>query len=161
LAAYHAISAGKTETAKNVWGTDYPYLQSENSVADLLCSEFYSEVIVPKDEFLTKLVELGVENARESEKIIGENKKSDSGTVLNISLCGKNFTGAQIRKAFNLRSAVFDLILKEDSLVFTVSGYGHGIGMSQFGANYMAQQGSDYKEIITAYYRDIEIIELK
>ena len=160
LAAYHAISAGKTETAKNVWGTDYPYLQSENSVADLLCGEFYSEVTVAKEEFLTKLTEIGATNAKEAEKIIGESKKSDSGTVLNITLCGKSFTGAQIREAFELRSAAFDLVLKENNLIFTVSGYGHGVGMSQFGANYMAQQGSDYKEIISAYYRGVQIVDV-
>ena len=161
LAAYHAISAGKTETAKNVWGTDYPYLQSENSVCDLLSSNFYSEVSVGVDDFTKKITELGVQISGDTENIIGKCNKSPSGTVLNIELCGSKITGAKIREAFDLRSAAFDLVFKNNNFVFTVSGYGHGVGMSQFGANYMAMQGSDYKEIITTYYRGCEIVDIK
>lgn len=161
LAAYHAISAGKTETAKNVWGTDYPYLQSENSVGDLLCADFYSELSVSADDFTKKITELEIQVTGEMDKAIGTIKKSPSGTVLNIEVCGKKVTGAQMREAFALRSAAFDVIYKEGSFVFTVSGYGHGVGMSQFGANYMAQQGSDYKEILSAYYRGVEIVDIK
>ena len=62
---------------------------------------------------------------------------------------------------FSLRSASFDLIFKEDTFIFTVSGYGHGVGMSQFGANYMAEQGSTYDEIISAYYRGVKIVNMK
>lgn len=160
LAAYHAISAGKTETAKNVWGTDYPYLQSENSVGDLLCTDFYSELTISSDEFVRKITELGVEVNVAVENIIGESNKSSAGTVLTIKLCGSNITGAKIREVFGLRSAAFDIVYKNNNFVFTVSGYGHGVGMSQFGANYMAQQGSDYKEIITTYYRGCEIVDI-
>ena len=94
-------------------------------------------------------------------KYIGEYNKSEAGTVLNIVLCGKKYTGAQIRELFNLKSAAFDIAFKNDKFIFSVSGYGHGVGMSQFGANYLAQQGSDYKEIINAFYRNVEIITLK
>lgn len=160
LSAYHSISSGKTETAKNVWGTDYPYLQSENSVGDLLCPEFYSEVVISPDDFATKLSILGVTPETEYNKFIGETQKSESGTVLSIKLCNRNFSGAEIREAFDLKSAAFDLVLKDGNFVFSVSGYGHGVGMSQYGANYMAQQGSNYKEIISAYYRGTEIIDL-
>lgn len=160
LAVYHAISSGKTETAKNVWGSDYPYLQSENSVGDLLCAEYYSELKVNSDEFIHKITGLGIEVNCEAEKIIGSSKKSQSGTVLELELCGKKCTGMKIREAFGLRSAAFDIIFKNNMFVFTVSGYGHGVGMSQFGANYLAQQGSDYKEIIATYYRGSEIVNI-
>lgn len=161
LAAYHSISSGKTETAKNVWGTDYPYLQSENSVCDLLSPDFYSETIVPIEEFKIKINELGAELKENEETFIGESKKSSAGTVLSIVLYGKAMTGADIRKTFDLRSAAFDITFKNNTFIFTVSGYGHGVGMSQFGANYMAQQGSDYKEIIATYYRNCDIIKIK
>ena len=160
LAVYHAISSGKTETAKNVWGTDYPYLQSENSVGDLLCAEYYSEQKVKSEEFIQKIAEIGIEVNCEADKIIGSSKKSQSGTVLEIELCGKKITGLQIREVFDLRSAAFDVIFENNTFVFTVSGYGHGVGMSQFGANYMAQQGSNYKEIISTYYRNCEIVDI-
>ena len=161
MAVYHAISAGKTETAKNVWGTDYPYLQSENSVCDLLSPDFYSEVNVSVDDFIKKITELGVEISGETANIIGKCNKSPSGTVLDIELCGNKITGAKIREAFELRSSAFDVVFKNNNFVFTVSGYGHGVGMSQFGANYLAKQGSDYKEIITTYYRGCEILDIK
>ena len=57
-----------------------------------------------------------------------------------------------MRSVFSLRSANFDVVYTEDKFVFTVRGYGHGVGMSQYGANYMAQQGSDYQEILAWYY---------
>lgn len=161
LAAYHSISPGKTETAKNVWGSDYPYLQSENSVGDLLCPEFYSEVVVTKEEFIKKLTELGATPGENINEFIGENNKSEAGMVMSIELCGKVFSGVEIREAFELKAAAFDLSLKDENFVFSVSGYGHGVGMSQYGANYMAQQGSDYKEIITSYYRGCEIVDIK
>ena len=160
LAVYHAISPGKTEKAKNVWGTDYPYLQSENSVGDLLSADFYSEAKFSKEDFTNKLAEVGIEVLSESENLIGEVNKSSSGTVLDIELCGQKVPGTKIREVFGLRSAAFDLIYKSNAFVFTVSGYGHGVGMSQFGANYMAQQGSSYEEIIKTYYRGCEIIHI-
>jgi stage II sporulation protein D len=161
LAVYHRISSGKTETAKNVWGSDYPYLQSENSVGDLLCPDFYSEVSVTAEDFSKKLTDLGATGTGEFSKFIGKSNKSSAGTVLTIELCGKSFSGVQIREAFNLKSAAFDLAFKDNNFIFSVSGDGHGVGMSQYGANYMAQQGSDYKEIILAYYRGSEIIDIK
>ena len=161
LAVYHSVSPGKTESSKNVWGSDCPYLQSENSVGDLLCPDFYSEVVVEKEEFIKKLTDLGAVPKDDSTTFIGENNKSEAGMVLTIELCGKSFSGAEIREAFELKSAAFDVVLKNDNFVFSVSGHGHGVGMSQYGANYMAQQGSDYKEIITSYYRGCEIVDIK
>ena len=161
LAAYHKVSAGKTETAKNVWGSDYPYLQAENSVGDLLCPEFYSEVVVSAEDFTKKLVDFGASPGENINEYIGSKSKSDSGTVLSLELCEKKFTGAEVREMFGLKSAAFDITLKENVFIFSVSGNGHGVGMSQYGANYMAQQGSSYKEIITSYYRGSEIIEIK
>ena len=70
-----------------------------------------------------------------------------------VTLFGKEFTGSDIRSAFSLRSANFDLEMGEETVTFTVRGYGHGVGMSQFGANTMASQGSKYKEILAWYYK--------
>lgn len=161
LAAYHAISPGNTETAQNVWGTDYPYLQSENSAGDLLAPEYLSEVTLSTEDFAGKLEALGCTVSGEAASYIGTSQKSEAGTVLKITLCGKELIGADLRKAFSLRSAAFDLTYREGNFVFTVSGYGHGVGMSQFGANYMAQQGSGYADIIAAYYRGVSIVTLQ
>lgn len=161
LAVYHGISAGKTEAAKNVWGSDYAYLQSENSIGDLLCPEFYSEVAVTAEDFSKKLIELGATPTEDFSKYIGKINKSSAGTVMEIEFCGKTFSGSQIRDAFNLKSAAFDVAFENNNFVFSVSGDGHGVGMSQYGANYMAQQGSNYKDIISFYYRGSQIIDLK
>ena len=161
LAVYHAISCGNTETAKNVWNMEYPYLQSENSIGDLLSPDFLSEVKLTTENFTAKLKELGCEVTGEPSKYIGKITKSDAGYVTKITLGGKEFTGDKIRETFSLRSAAFDLVFKEDTFIFTVSGYGHGVGMSQFGANYMAEQGSTFDEIISAYYRGVKIVNMK
>lgn len=160
LAVYHAVSPGNTETAKNIWGSDYPYLQSENSVGDLLAPDYLSEVKFSADEFKEKISSLGAKAGEDATKYIGDIKKSTAGTVLKITLCGKEFSGVEIRNAFSLRSAAFDLVLKDKEFVFTVMGYGHGVGMSQFGADYLAKQGSKYTEILAAYYRGISIVEI-
>lgn len=161
LAAYHAISPGNTETAENVWGTACPYLQCENSAVDLLAPGYLSEVKLSTEDFVKGLSALECTVSGEATAYIGESQKSEAGTVLNITLCGKEVTGAQVRKAFSLRSAAFELSYAEGTFTFTVSGYGHGVGMSQFGANYMAQQGAGYREILAAYYRGASVVQLK
>ncbi len=161
LAAYHAISSGNTETAENVWGTNYPYLQSESSVGDLLAPDYLSEVRVEEAAFKEALTALGVAPAGESSTYIGTSKKSVAGTVLSITLCGKEITGSAVREKFSLRSAAFDLKYQDGVFIFSVMGYGHGVGMSQFGADYMAKQGSTYKEILAAYYHGTNIVDLE
>ena len=126
-----------------------------------MCPEFYSEVLVTAEDFVNKLSELGASSTEDFSQYIGNVNKSSAGTVLQIEICGKTFSGAQIREAFNLKSAAFDVNFKDNNFVFSVSGDGHGVGMSQYGANYMAQQGSNYKEILQFYYRGCQIINIK
>lgn len=161
LAAYHAISPGNTESAKNVWGSDYPYLQSVSSAYDLLSPNYLSEVRAKTTDFTKKITALGANPEGSPAKYIGKATKTSAGMVSKIIICGKEFTGSQIREAFGLRSAAFDLSFKDDTFIFTVTGYGHGVGMSQFGANYMAQQGHTYDEIIFAYYKGAEIVSIE
>ena len=149
--AYFAISSGVTENAEDVFGFESPYLKAVPSPWDLTASGYCTEKTVSHgdlDGILKK------ENAGySSEKGIGEVRRTDSGTVLSIEIGGIEYGGARIRELFGLRSAVFDVTRDGESVVFTVKGYGHGVGMSQYGANAMAQQGSDYKEILRHYYK--------
>lgn len=151
LAAYHAISGGRTEDSENVWGSSYPYLKPVESVGDLLAPDYASTVTYTKQEFIQLAAELPVTLSADA-NFISTPECTSSGTVQSYQLGGQSFTGQQMRKAFGLRSANFDLSEKDGNLVFTVRGYGHGVGMSQYGANYMAQQGSDFKEILQWYY---------
>lgn len=150
LAVYHAVSAGRTETAAAVWGKDYPYLQSVECVGDMLCDNYQTERILTPQK-LCELLGDGLVLKGEADEI-GACEKSDCGTVKKISLGGKNYSGADIRKALDLRSSNFDLTLTEGNFKFLVRGYGHGVGMSQNGADFLADQGSGYREILNWFY---------
>lgn len=157
LAAYCDISGGKTESAKNVWGLDLPYLQPVESVGDMLADKYISTVTYTKDEFSSIASALGIRLSGDADSWVGASSCSDSGTVLKITLGGKSFSGAKVRSTFSLRSANFDIEHTGGKFIFTVRGNGHGVGMSQYGADYMAKKGSKYDEIIKWYYTNVQI----
>ena len=153
MAAYHAISSGKTESAANVWGEDVAYLQTVDSRWDKDSSRYSSEVICSASE-LRKLLEnvSGADFRSDESDWIKIKSTSDAGTVLEAEVCGVEMTGMEMRKLLSLRSPVFETEYTDGDFVFTVSGYGHGVGMSQNGADSMAQEGYTYDEIIAHYY---------
>lgn len=157
LAVCHSISGGKTEAATDIWGGEYPYLKPVESVGDVLSPNYLSEVTVSSDDMAKALKTLNIPAEGEPSKWIGEIKRSDSGTVLKIKLCGTELKGSDLRTALSLRSANFDVEYSDGGFKFTVRGYGHGVGMSQYGAQFMALQGSTYKEILKWYYTDCEV----
>jgi stage II sporulation protein D len=156
LAVYHAISYGKTEDAKNIWGKDYPYLKSVESYGDKLCSEYTSTLCVTQDEFKEKLKEK-IDFSKYPEVSLTKPNCTDAGTVSSITICNTEFTGSEIRQIFELRSSNFEIEQADGNFNFTAYGYGHSVGLSQNGANYMAKQGSDFKEILTHYYQNCKI----
>ena len=152
-AVYHDISAGRTESAQTVWGDTIPYLVPVASVGDLTAPGYISEKTVTKTAFAEALQKAHPDwKPSVGHDTIGTPKRSESGMVTKVTLLGETFTGKEIRKAFSLRSANFDVTVKEDTVVFTVRGHGHLVGMSQFGAGVMAAQGSSYREILSWYY---------
>lgn len=157
LCVYHAVSGGRTESAENIWGGEYPYLVPVESVADMLASDFVSTVTYTTEEFksLCKSSEIALDG--EYESYFSEIETTDSGTVKTMKICNTEYSGQEIRSAFGLRSANFDISFDDGKFVFTVRGYGHGVGMSQYGANEMAKEGADYKEILLWYYSNCEI----
>lgn len=160
LSVYHAISTGKTESAKNVWGGNYSYLKAVDSSGDLLSENYTSTVSLTADEVSSKLSEI-CEVSGDEGSYFGKSEKTESGNVKEISVCGKTVSGARIRSLFGLRSNSFDVKYEDGKFNFTVRGYGHGVGMSQYGADYMAKQGSDFKEILTHYYTDCAVEKVK
>lgn len=158
MAAYHAISSGKTESAENIWGKKIDYLTGTDSEWDTESTRYSSEVIFSAEELKDLLgsTENTDFSADESEWVKIKST-SDAGTVLEIELCGAVMTGMQARNLLGLRSPVFDTEFEDGEYVFSVSGYGHGVGMSQNGANCMAQAGSSYEEIIAHYYSGTQI----
>ncbi len=151
LAAYHAVSCGKTESAKVVWGKDYPYLQAVESIGDLLSPDYLSVRTFTEKEFSEKMAEY-VKLEGDAAKWIGSADYSDSGTVISYTFGGTKVSGEDIRDALGLRSAAFDVAYKEGEFTFNVKGYGHGVGMSQYGARYLASTGSSFVEILSHYY---------
>ena len=149
LAAYHAISSGKTEASSNVWGQAIPYLISVDSEGDKLADKYKTTLKIAVADADKSLAAFGVTAA---ELVKGKQTKTDCGTVKTIACKNTSVTGEQLRAAFGLRSANFDLKLTEKHLKITVRGYGHGVGMSQNGANYLAKAGNTYRQILNHYY---------
>lgn len=149
LTLYHAISSGKTNDCADVWGKDLPYLKSVDSIGDKLNKDYISTAAFTAADLSAKL---GV-----SGNGFQEIKKSGSGLVKSANFGSKTFSGAEIQKALGLRSAAFDIAQSGENYTFTVYGYGHGVGMSQSGADYMAKQGATYREILAHYYKGAKI----
>ncbi len=157
IAAYHALSPGKTESAKNVWGKDIPYLVSVESVGDKLSPDFSETLKFTPDKFRKCAEKLDVSLGEDISKWVGKTDATDIGTVNTIALGNKNISGLQFRDAFGLKSAVFSVSYGNDSFTIISYGFGHGVGMSQYGADYMARQGSTFDEILKHYYKGVEI----
>ncbi len=153
--AYHAMSSGRTNSALDVWGKDVPYLQSVTSDGDRLSPKFISTYDFSEAEMINGLASCGVKDIKSVE--IGSAETNSGGYVKKIEISGNELTGESLRKAFSLRSGAFTLTQKDGTFTFTCTGYGHGVGMSQNAAAYMAKNGSTYEEILKHYYTGIEI----
>ena len=151
LAAYHAISSGRTENAAEIWGGNYSYLTAVESTGDKLSPNYLSTVTFTASDLKEKLSGY-IDLQGNGDGWIGEIKRTQSGSVITAVINGNAISGDKIRKALELRSANFDIAFADGTFTFTVRGYGHGIGMSQYGAHYMAMQGKTYKEILLHYY---------
>ncbi len=159
IAAFCAVSNGKTEDAENLWGSSVPYLKSVKSDGDKLSPGYATTVSFDKKDFLKALKDSNInyDNITSLKNTLKVTEKSSAGTVLSCNLNGKTYTGEDIRKIFSLRSPTFTVKSTDSSVTFSVTGYGHGIGLSQYGSNYLAQQGYSYEEILKHYYTDVEI----
>ena len=160
LAVFHSSSAGRTRAAGEVWLNDLPYLQAVDSPEDgEAIPNYYSRVEFSASEFREKVLAACPE-ADLSGDMGGwlQDAASDAaGSVQTLRVGGVEMKGARLRGILGLRSACFDWEVQEGSLVFFVTGYGHGVGMSQYGANAMAAAGSDYREILTHYYTGVTV----
>lgn len=152
-AYYFAMSNGKTEDVSLVFGENIDYLVSVDSSWDENVKNFMVTNEIEKEEFCEKL-DISCEEIK-----IEEIKRTDSNRVDTIKINGKEYKGTKIRALLNLRSTDFDIEIKE-SINITTRGYGHGVGMSQYGANEMAKNGATYEEILKYYYKDINLTKI-
>ena len=154
-AAYCALCPGRTESAETVWGADVPYLQSVTSPGDRLSPDFTSSTALTADEVREKLsAQSGITLPDDPAAWITGLTLSENGTgvVASVTVGGKAMTGQQFRTLLGLRSPAFTVSFADGRFTFTCTGNGHGVGMSQYGADYMARQGADYREILSHYY---------
>lgn len=161
---FFSTSSGKTEDAKDVFSFDIPYLKAEESKGEEGAPKYESTVNIPIDDFITKI------NSNYSDANLKKNQLSsmvsiksytEGGSVKEIQVGGALIKGTEFRKLFGLNSSNFSVQFIDSKVVIKCKGYGHGVGMSQWGANVMAKNGSSYDEILKHYYRGIEIQKIK
>lgn len=159
LAAFHSLSSGITESAEHVWGSALPYLISVDSKSDAAAPRYCEEVTFSADELKQKLCAAvpGLELTGDCTKWLKINQTTEAGTVQEISAGTTLLDGQTVRTALGLRSAAFTVTADKEKVTFSTKGYGHGVGMSQYGANAMAQSGKTYTEILAHYYPGTEL----
>lgn len=146
-ALYHSTNNGKTESSLDVFGNYYPYLISVSSEYDKNASSYLRTINMPLDTISNKLG-LNLNN----DSVISILSYTDGGNIKEININGNNFSGKKVRELLGLRSADFDISISDNNANITTRGYGHSVGMSQYGANGMANAGYSYKDILSHYY---------
>ncbi len=151
-ALFFSTSVGATENSEEVFSAALPYLRSVESVWDeqspvytdtytFTLESFYEKLNLPYNETLT----------------IEVTEKTSTGRTKTLKVNGEEFNGREFAKTLNLRSNYFDIVQNEENVTITTKGFGHGVGMSQYGANGMAKEGYTYEEILKYYYQNTEI----
>ena len=160
-ACYHAASCGHTEASQNVWLTALPYLQGVDSPWDRTAPDFEVTVEYTAPQLSDAVASLtGAIPQGDAAGWLGDTVWDAAGYVQSITIAGQKLTGSEVRGALGLRSACFSMAW--DGTVFTVTtrGYGHGVGLSQYGAKAMAESGSSWREILTYYFPGTQVHEV-
>jgi len=162
LAVFHAISSGKTESASEIWGGEYPYLVSVDSTDDEAAAGYRAEVSIKTADFKAKAqatwpkADLSGANST----WITDVKRSAEGSIMNCKIGGVTVSGDTLRNVLALRSANITITTTTDALTFQTKGYGHGVGMSQAGAIAMGVARKTYREILEHYYTNAIIDQI-
>lgn len=161
---FFSVSSGKTEDAKDVFSVNVPYLKSEESKGEENAPKYKTTLEVPISEFINK-INSKYNNANLKKESLSSTIKVESytegGSVKEIKVGGEIIKGTEFRTLFNLNSTNFKLEFGDKVIKINCTGYGHGVGMSQWGANAMAKNGAKYNEILKHYYNGVEIQEIK
>lgn len=153
MTVFHALSSGRTLSAAQVWGKDIPYLKQVEAPGDNLSDKLESVITFTGDEFRQLFEEEGlIFESDETEKWASVKEKSEEGYIRRLTICSEDFTARQLRKILSLPSESFTAKTENSNFIFTAYGRGHGVGMSQYSADYMARQGKSYEEILAHFY---------
>ena len=154
-ACYHAISCGSTEASQNVWNEAIPYLQGVDSPLDLTSPDYEKTVTYTVQQMYDALTLSGLgldPDSADPDRWFGRSSRTPAGYVEQIDVLGTPLTGPQLRQMLALRSAAFEITFRDDCFSVTTQGYGHGVGLSQYGAKALAESGKSCQEILSHYY---------
>ncbi len=158
-ALFHSSSGGRTENSEDVFASTVPYLRSVDS-------PYEEEATHRNDQISLSLLDLASRlNSKYQDRYTGNftaadikiQSRTEGGNVSAFTVGNASYTGREIREALELASANFTVSAEGETVVFTTNGYGHGVGMSQYGANGMAKEGYNYREILSHYYTGVKI----
>ena len=156
-AAFHASSAGRTQDAVAVWGSTVPYLASVATPEGEEAPNYRTTAVLTAEQVRAALEPLGCKLEEEKpEEWLKELEYSESGGLLSAQVGGVALRGNELRTALGLRSPSFTVEYGTEGFTFHVTGYGHGVGLSQYGANALAKQGKGWREILSWYYTGVE-----
>ncbi|KAB3539696.1 stage II sporulation protein D [Alkaliphilus pronyensis] len=161
---YHSTSGGRTENSEDVFLRAVPYLRSVSSPYEERSPVLVDKKVVPVNDFVNQLkvyrksIKLTAKNI---EGQIAIHDRSSGGSIKRMTIGNEEFTGREIRELFKLKSADFTIKASGDNIEFTTRGYGHGVGMSQWGANGMAEKGESYQDILQHYYQGTQLSKIK
>ena len=153
-ATYFSCSGGRTEDAVAVWGTDVPYLQSVSSPGEEHAAHYADTVFFSLQAFEDALQKKLPDDASQW---FGNVSHTPSGSVESMIIGGTSYSGTQLRKLLGLRSTVFEMHIENDAVAVRTKGFGHRVGMSQYGADAMARSGSDFAQILHHYYQNVQL----
>ena len=159
-AFFHSNSGGTTEAPINVWGgSGYPYLQSVSTSGEDAYSQYNSEAEFTKKEFEEKIKKehSDFKIDYKKEECIKVEEYTEGNRVKTVKIGNLELSGVEVRNIFGLKSANFEISIKDDKIRFQVIGYGHGVGMSQTGADSLAKEGKNYEDIIHHFYTGVKI----
>lgn len=157
-ATYFSCSGGRTEDAVAVWGSDFPYLRSVESPGEEGAAWFTDEAVFSRQALEAAL---GISLPEDPGDWFGEMTHTAGGGVETVRIGDRLFPGTKVRSLLGLRSTAFSVTAEGDTALFTTRGYGHRVGMSQYGADAMASAGADYAEVLEHYYPGTELVQLE
>ena len=163
-AVFHSTSGGKTENSEDIWTNKVPYLRSVSSEYEDDSPKLMTDLDVKINDFIAAMKKIDSKVQLSSKSIQNQVKvldRSEGGRITRLSVGGKVLSGSAVRVALGLNSSNFNISYQGDTMKFTVIGNGHGVGLSQYGADGMAQKGSKYDEIVKHYYQGVEIVNIE
>lgn len=154
VAVFSSAAGEKTERAVDVWGSDIPYLQSVDSPGGEACPKYYDAVVLTADEICERAAKTlpSADLSGDPSGWFKASERSEAGGIVRMKFGGVEVKGTVMRTLLGLNSTNFTVKIDGNTLTFTTTGYGHGVGLSQWGAKYSAEQGQTYDEILAHYY---------